>query len=927
MGYLWNKASREPQGTELTHLVMFGKIGTGSNSIMFDGITSVANIAQRRVASLTGTPDWRTKIDAIVAKGKYAWAIGKNNITTQQASFFINTSYNSNLIFPNYYDFSNIPNYSSGIKCQFAYNPSDPYNGDYFQRIKEINTNIMAAGGDHFLAYSGNTLFAWGANTYGQCNVPSNIHSSVTQVSAGDGFSIALLAGGSLTGWGRNDLNQINIPGGLTAKNVDSGLNHSIALKNDGTVICWGDNTFNQCTVPGGLTGVTAIGVGLYHTMAIRENGTVECWGLNTSGQCNVPAGITNGKQIAGGLGHTILLKQDGKVIGWGNNTFKQASGPDNPEILIAGTEYDSTRTPLFYNLKLAGAVKKIACTENASYALHLGKTNVGVVAWNGFPNNGITNWVAPVRPFTFTDGGYTSANYPSGLSFYCKREGYNPVRHDLFVYSTQPTIANQSVWPISWNTNWWFSGTTTERKLNKCFASGYDQEGFMKVYDAPFSPPDFSGCSLRPRQLGAPWAGGVMTEQNLLEKDGELGYYSYHEPHIWQLKNSGFWTNILITKKHAIASKHFSGPNVNLYNVQWLRRDGKFITKNLTRISDLRFTYSDGTVIGPDMVLYELDEELTTGDLDNISIYNIFPKLSGFTGSKKIDTSAYLWKGFTYDSSVIPYEDSIFMGTVGRRVWYIDGNSKVYSHAITTIKSNTGGFAKIISNSLNRTVPYASYLTPDDVDCAVMIGDSGTPVFITAANRLNKTEQLEASYFAGQGTTWGRTFFLGLFDAGVGEWSDEFIQKINTILIGRGLTGSDLLQKIDIDSVGPGNLWTAPITSPTQYPINYSELSNNNSLYNNPDVVQDYLIGEATVVSWDSNNNILEIDGVSGSFDTSGFTYTYTIENGSCSGVLYENLQQYIQPINNGMGTTAGINEEIDEEAELFDVDKNKPC
>lgn len=84
-------------------------------------------------------------------------------------------------------------------------------------------------------------------------------------------------------------------------------------------------------------------------------------------------------------------------------------------------------------------------------------------------------------------------------------------------------------------------------------------------------------------------------------------------------------------------------------------------------------------------------------------------------------------------------------------------------------------------------------------------------------------------------------------------------------------------------------------------------------------------LLAGASAAAWDSNNNILTIKGLSGSFSTEG-QGSYLLENGNCAGVNYTKIQPYIIPINNGIGTTAGNANIIDEEAILFNVDKNTP-
>lgn len=85
-------------------------------------------------------------------------------------------------------------------------------------------------------------------------------------------------------------------------------------------------------------------------------------------------------------------------------------------------------------------------------------------------------------------------------------------------------------------------------------------------------------------------------------------------------------------------------------------------------------------------------------------------------------------------------------------------------------------------------------------------------------------------------------------------------------------------------------------------------------------------LVGGASASSWDSINKILTVSGVSGNFSPVGLT-NYLVQNGNCAGTSYSNMQTYIIPMNNSLGTTAGINDDIDDEADIFDVDKNKPC
>ena len=194
----------------------------------------------------------------------------------------------------------------------------------------------LAGGYFHSLAISGNNVYAWGSNGWGQLGNNSQVNSSspvvvknvdntgnlsgVTAISAGSRFSLALTAD-SVYAWGQNQSNQLgndvvattglfrglpvkvkNVAGtgdltGATA--IASGPNFSLALVNSG-VVAWGENPYgqlgdnsttqrarpvevlNSSLTP--LTGVTAIAAGGNHSLALTSNGLMS-WGLNGFGQ------------------------------------------------------------------------------------------------------------------------------------------------------------------------------------------------------------------------------------------------------------------------------------------------------------------------------------------------------------------------------------------------------------------------------------------------------------------------------------------------------------------------------------------------------------------------------------------------------------------------------------------------------------------
>ncbi len=227
----------------------------------------------------------------------------------------------------------------------------------------------IAAGSQHTVGLkSDGTVWAWGANSYGQLGDGTAVQKAfpvsvpgvpgVTAIAAGASHTAALQNGGSVVAWGKNGNGQLGngttfnmitptaVSGlaGVTA--IAAGDSHTIALKNDGTVVTWGWNGFGQLgdattvdknipvQVPG-LSGVIAIDAGSDHTVALKSDGTVVAWGLNNYGELgdgttttrNTPTavpGLTGVIAIAAGTYHTVALKNDGTVVAWGVNWYGQ---------------------------------------------------------------------------------------------------------------------------------------------------------------------------------------------------------------------------------------------------------------------------------------------------------------------------------------------------------------------------------------------------------------------------------------------------------------------------------------------------------------------------------------------------------------------------------------------------------------------------
>ena len=144
------------------------------------------------------------------------------------------------------------------------------------------------------------SLVAWGADFYGQTDLP---------VAAQNGV-IAIAAGGV-----------------VRAAGVTRHHGHSLALRTDGSVVAWGSNGYGQTDVPlAAQSGVSAIAAGEASSVALKADGSVVTWGAGTFdvrlypslanpesemnyGQSIVPAAAQHGvASVAAGYYHTVAL-------------------------------------------------------------------------------------------------------------------------------------------------------------------------------------------------------------------------------------------------------------------------------------------------------------------------------------------------------------------------------------------------------------------------------------------------------------------------------------------------------------------------------------------------------------------------------------------------------------------------------------------
>ena len=148
----------------------------------------------------------------------------------------------------------------------------------------------IAAGSYHSLALKADgKVAAWGlgGKKPGEGNVPPGL-AHVVAIAAGSYHSLALKSDATVTAWGDNSWGQCNVPTDLGGVVAIAAGSHSLALKSDGTVTAWG-----QCNVPPGLTDAVAISAGFFYNLTLKADGTVIGWGENDYNQCAVPDGPT----------------------------------------------------------------------------------------------------------------------------------------------------------------------------------------------------------------------------------------------------------------------------------------------------------------------------------------------------------------------------------------------------------------------------------------------------------------------------------------------------------------------------------------------------------------------------------------------------------------------------------------------------------
>ena len=277
----------------------------------------------------------------------------------------------------------------------------------------------------------GGTVWAWGANSYGELGNGNNNNSNIpvqvslpslpsgvtiTNIAGESSHSLALASNGTVWAWGSNgygelgngtntDSNipvQVSLPSGVTITNIAAGGYHSLALASNGRVWAWGyngdgelgngtntdSNVPLQVSLPSGVT-ITNIAGGGYHSLALASNGRVWAWGSNNYGelgngtntssstpvQVSLPSWVTI-TNISGGVFYCLALASNGTVWAWGDNYYGQLGN---------GINTDRSNTPVQVSLPSGVTITNIAAAGDHSLGL---ASNGTVWAW-GYDGNG----------------------------------------------------------------------------------------------------------------------------------------------------------------------------------------------------------------------------------------------------------------------------------------------------------------------------------------------------------------------------------------------------------------------------------------------------------------------------------------------------------------------------------------------------------
>jgi alpha-tubulin suppressor-like RCC1 family protein len=306
-------------------------------------------------------------------------------------------------------------------------------------------------------------VIAWGDNTYGQTNVPSDL-GDVRMIASGERHCVALQSDGTVRTWGSHS--GTNVPPGISnIVAVAAGDDFTIVLDSQGVVQGWGNIAFSgmnpsnmvaisACglqafgmtkdggvevlrklagsTPPEGLGNVTWVSAGYDNDLAVRSDGSVVGWGANSSGQLKIPAALTNAVAAAAARSAPgAALCADGTILTWGNwYPNKPPTGLSNVVAIAAGRYHTLA-------LKLDGSVVSWGSSTNVPARL----SGVTQIAAGNLVSLALISSNAPMVSTPLTD----HPVLPGGTAqFYVQGTGEWPLTYQWYCNETNlPTATN----------------------------------------------------------------------------------------------------------------------------------------------------------------------------------------------------------------------------------------------------------------------------------------------------------------------------------------------------------------------------------------------------------------------------------------------------------------------------------------------------
>ena len=174
----------------------------------------------------------------------------------------------------------------------------------------------LSGGGDHWCGLRTNaTAVCWGANTYGQLDLPAGL--LFEEISAGGKHTCGVTYLTGVLCWGDADA-IAGVPTTLGFQSIDAGFEHTCAVQNRSEVkspdsegvkaVCWGDNSHGQASPPNRI--FAEVSAGWRHSCGVVQagrvaSGEVVCWGDDSFGQA--PGGRLAGLSLTDAGGSELV--------------------------------------------------------------------------------------------------------------------------------------------------------------------------------------------------------------------------------------------------------------------------------------------------------------------------------------------------------------------------------------------------------------------------------------------------------------------------------------------------------------------------------------------------------------------------------------------------------------------------------------------